>query len=452
MIDQQQPNIIEHQQAGVITRLKIKEENLPDLLRKGVSAFRTEEEKHLYLFLTVAAASSLLTNVTGEYRDKIERPNLFCAGIARPASGKGLITYVQAQFEKIHQHFLQLSEQRKEQYSIAKSEYNKQKKEDREIPTPKRPPFNVVFIPANVTSAKLIQHLNDNQTEKVPQILIDAEIDSLVGSVEAEIATISSILRKAFHGETISMSRKTDNEYIEIRECQLALSLTGTMNQILKLVNNRSDGFISRLLLYVVDAPPQVTGIIRCPTCVKPKRVFEGLSHDYFTFWQFLQEEGFEVRLDDNHLEILEEYLKEKLQEAITTYDDEASQIVLRHGLMVLKISMVLTGMRKFEYAESCTAIACSDEDFQTALSVIDKSLDNALQVYSMLPSLNYNRKSAHKDVFLQGLPSEFLRKEALENGKLLKVSEASIDRWLGGFVKSGKVEQVAAGQYRKVQ
>lgn len=450
MIDQQQPKSIQHQQAGVITRLKIKEDHLPDILRKGASAFRTEEEKHLYLFLTVAAASSLLTNVTGEYRDKIERPNLFCAGIARPASGKGLITYVQAQFEKIHQHFLHLSEQRKVQYSIAKSEYNKQKKDNPDIPTPKRPPFNVVFIPANVTSAKLIQHLNDNQSEKVPQILIDAEIDSLVGSVEAEIATISSILRKAFHGETISMSRKTDNEYIEIRECQLALSLTGTMNQIVKLVNNRSDGFISRLLLYVVDAPPQVSGIIRCSTCVKPKKVFEDLSDDYFTFWQFVQEEAFEVQLDDNHLEILQEYLEEKLQEAITSYDDEASQIVLRHGLMVLKISMVLTAMRKFEYAESSKAISCSDEDFETALAIIDRSLDNALQLYSMLPSLNYNRKSGHKDIFLSNLPKEFSRKEAVEKGKLAKVSEASIDRWLSGFLKVSKIVQVGSGLYQK--
>ncbi|RYE40067.1 MAG: DUF3987 domain-containing protein, partial [Sphingobacteriales bacterium] len=402
-------NISNLKPAGEENRLEFIRKHLPDLFLKGMNIYKTEDEQWLYLFETLAATSGLLTRVSGEHRDQPIRANLYCAGIARPASGKGLISDVQAQYYKIHAHFLEQSEKLLQVYKEDLKNYHKAKKIDPNALMPVRPPFQIVFIPANTTYAKLIQHLQDNQINGiVPQILIDAEIDSLVGSMESDLTNISSVFRKAFHGETISMSRKTDNEYSEIRDCQMALALTGTANQFIKLVNNRSDGLVSRFLVYKIDAPPKVIGIRKCPGCRDFRKIKETLANEYYQFWKFISLEDFEVELSDHQLEQLEDYLTEKLDEYVLSHGDEVAQIVLRHGVMVNKICMVLTALRKFENAESIDKMVCSDEDFSVALELIEISLGHAISFFEMLPEANYNRKTGHRSSFLQKLPNEF--------------------------------------------
>jgi len=57
-------------------------------------------------------------------------------------------------------------------------------------------------------------------------------------------------LRKAFHHERISSSKKTNNEYIEVNEPRLAVALSGTPNQVTGLIATAEDGLFSRFIFY----------------------------------------------------------------------------------------------------------------------------------------------------------------------------------------------------------
>jgi hypothetical protein len=434
--------------VGNFSQLDIDYNALPDLLSKGVHAFKTKEEKLLFLQLAITVASGLLTKVKGQYRQGTVNTNLYCVGMARPASGKGLISYVDILISKVQEHFLNQSEEALKKYRSELLEYKRNRKNDSNAKPPSRKPFKVVRIPANCTSSKLIQHIQDNHPD-VPTIMIEAEVDALVAAMESDL-TYSDILRKGFHGEIVSISRKTEAEYATITNWKMAVAMVGTPNQFVKLVNNRSDGLMSRFMVNIIDKPPVISGIRPCPGCPNLTEVFNRISKNIFDLWKFQDSSELKVDLTLEHWEALQEYLDKKLEKVVQEHGDDAAQIILRHGLMAFKICMILTAIRKFEYREIKPEMICSPDDFNIAMAIIGRSIDDSLIFYEMLPDISVNRKTGHKLKFLNYLPESFSRQQAIDLGLSNKVSTSSIDRWLGGFVKQGILLQVGPGHYKK--
>src|SRR5690606_8805336 len=60
-------------------------------------------------------------------------------------------------------------------------------------------------------------------------------------------------LRKGYHHETFSSSRKMDNEFIDIESPKLSLVLSGTPEQIHGLIHSAEDGLFSRITFYTYD-------------------------------------------------------------------------------------------------------------------------------------------------------------------------------------------------------
>jgi hypothetical protein len=54
------------------------------------------------------------------------------------------------------------------------------------------------------------------------------------------------MLRKAFHHEKISVSRKTNSEYVEVNEPQLCHCIIRTPKQIFNIIPSAEDGLFSR--------------------------------------------------------------------------------------------------------------------------------------------------------------------------------------------------------------
>src|SRR5690606_32372956 len=98
----------------------------------------------------------------------------------------------------------------------------------------------------------------------------------------------SDLLRKAFHHEQVSYSRKTGKEWIEIKKPRLSVALAGTPGQVEGLIRSAEDGLFSRFLFYTfksdvvwIDAGPTIGG-------VNLSRHFEYLSEKVFSFVEFL--------------------------------------------------------------------------------------------------------------------------------------------------------------------
>ena len=74
----------------------------------------------------------------------------------------------------------------------------------------------------------MIEHFKANDGKG---IICETEADTMSGAKNRIRGDYLTILRAAFHHETVSSTRKTDNQYDEINDPCLAVALTGTLHR-----------------------------------------------------------------------------------------------------------------------------------------------------------------------------------------------------------------------------
>ena len=83
-------------------------------------------------------------------------------------------------------------------------------------------------------------------------LLFETEGDTLSQTLKSEHGNYSDLLRKAFHHEMISMSRRKDREYVEIDNPRLSVVLAGTPEQVRRLIPDAENGLLSRFIFYFI--------------------------------------------------------------------------------------------------------------------------------------------------------------------------------------------------------
>ena len=161
-------------------------------------------------FAAIVVLSGMMINVSGVYHHKRVFPNLFLIVLAAAASGKSTISLSRKLVMPVHDIIITESKRLEQQYKIEMLQYQNAIKRGSTPIIPERPPFRVVLIPADITPSRLVQHLADAEGI-TPTILIEEEIDTSTASKKAG-GDFSYVLRKAASGETISLSRKGENQ------------------------------------------------------------------------------------------------------------------------------------------------------------------------------------------------------------------------------------------------
>jgi len=415
---------------------------LPVLLQKVVEVFGNDKERDLVLYSSLVTIGGTMTNIKGTYRQSTCYTNLFFMAIAPPASGKSAMSYPRQLAQPIHQYYMTESK-------MKQAEYKSLPKGSKGTP----PPFKVVFIPGNTSSSKLIQHLSDNSSSNTPAILFENELDTISITTASDFGNYSDILRKTFHNESVSQSRRgNDGEYLDVTCPKLAVVLSGTPGQVFKFINNREDGLLSRFLVMNFNNNQGWQNVSPCPDCINLTDYFRALSLEYFKIWEFISKDELEITLSETQWNDLEDYCGRKYLEISLLHREDATSIIKRHGIMLFKLCMILTGLRESEYSLRVNKMVCRDEDFSTALYLIDKSLYSALEIYEALPDVKSPNLNNNKEGFYDLLTGEFIRAEAVAKGKELNISERSVDRYLREFVVKLRLSQVAKGRYLKVE
>jgi hypothetical protein len=144
----------------------------------------------------------------------------------------------------------------------------------------------------------------------------------------------------------------------------------------------------------------------------------------------------------------------EKYLHQISTFvSDDAQSIVKRLGLILYRFCMIFTAIRKYQAQEYATDIQCADEDFETALTLIEIYLQHSIIMFNNLPKQEENgpfKSGDNKKQFFNALPTEFKRSEAIELGKTFKLAERTVGNLLKACI--GKyVIQPEYGVYEKL-
>lgn len=424
--------------------------NLPQLLKDGTSVFeKGSRDRDVFFTSYLAILSGCLPNVEGLYDHRTIYPPFFVFIVAPPANGKGAMTYAKETANVVHDKMKEVSDKEQEQYEL---EVKSQGNNNSDIPKDKalkQPPYRILFIPGNVSYAKLLQHLSDNQDSG---IICETEADTIGNALKKEWGNYSDLLRKAYHNERISSSKKNDNEYIEVKTPKLAVCISGTPSQVIGLVPSAEDGLFSRFTFYVYKNNLHWRDVSPNENNLNYSEYFKSLSNKVYELNQFLKQHPTTVELTKNQWETLNKRFSDNLAETCSFAGEIASSIVLRLGQILFRVCMIFTALRKFENGDSSEVVYCLDSDFQTASELCDIYQQHSLLLLNNLPKSSHNdfKSGTNKQMFSEALPPFFKRNEAVEIGKSFNISEHSVDNYLKQMLKNGVLAQPAYGAYMK--
>lgn len=428
---------------------------MPDLFREGARAFEDNPRKRdVFITSALCIISGCLPEVQGIYDQERVFPHLFSFIIAPAASGKGVLKNAKRLGDKIHNRFREESKAERKDYENEliqyKAQLSKRKKDDPIPEKPEEPKRKMLFFPADTSQAMMLQMLNDNNSRG---IICETEADTMSGTNKQDWGNYSPIMRGAFQHEKISAARKTNNEIIEVECPQLAITLSGTPAQVPKLIASAEDGLFSRFIFYAFkadivwrDPSPRPGGIVY-------NDHFEALSKYVLEMYDFFENSPTNIYLTPDQWNMLNNAFHDKLMTVVIFTSVDAASIVYRLGLILFRICMIFTSLRKFENGDCSKDITCTDEDFQAALMLSDVYLQHSLLMFNNLEEQKEAKEYKmpnNKKKLLDQLPQEFQRKEAVALGVSLGLSERLVDDFLNNSVPM-LLEKPKTGHYRKV-
>jgi hypothetical protein len=409
--------------------------HLPSPLLEGCQAFDDPRERDVFLTGALAVLSGCLTGIEGVYDRRTTYTNLFAFIIAPAASGKSALTFAKQLGDAVHKALLEENNLAMQQYRQELADYKlllSNYKRGKTLPQePEKPPFKVLFIPANSSSAMVIKHLRDGGGTG---IMCETEADTLGNVLKQDWGGYSDLLRKAFHFEKISYSRKGSNEFFEIDQPRLSVAISGTPNQILKLIPSVEDGLFSRFLFYCYAVQPAWRDVSPATGGINLTEHFARLSERTLEITRFTSENPVQFHLTADQWQRLNEHFTRLLQETNAFFGTESLSSIKRLGAILFRIAMTLTACRRFENADASPMVTCDEADFQASSQLVEAYLQHALFLFEKLPReavSAFNTMPNNKRQFILDLPKEFRRKDAVEIGEGYGLSRATVDRML---------------------
>ena len=423
--------------------------HLPDLLKAGCDVFKTDRQRDVFSTGAIAILSGIFNNVQGLYDGKMVNCNLYCFIVAPPASDKGVLTFAKGLGMSIHRRFLAENDAADKIYKAEQAQYKLALKTAdlfsvaKALPT--EPITKLLYVPANSSSAAIMRHIQQNDGGGV---ICETEADTLTNTFKQEWGNFDDLMRKAFHQEAFSYSRKTNNELVEVPYPKIALALSGTPGQASRLLVSGENGLVSRFMFYYYQTPGKWHSVSP-QNNINLDAHFKTLADRVCCIYDDLRDKAIEFSLTSVQWQQLDELFASKLAVA----DADLRSTVTRLGLIVFKIAMVLSILRNEKQLPDDGKIICSEDDFRIAFNMVNVYEVHADLVYkSLLVPKNRNVDNI-KTKFFDALPgaTSFERKEAIEVGRVLTISERQADNYLKSFSESGLLELVKYGTYRKM-
>ena len=421
-------------------------ENLPPTLKESCDVF-SGRERDVYLTCALSVISGGLFNVKGLYAQNIVYPNLYSFIIAPAASGKGSMNYAQS-LGDCYEKLLELKNtQLKSNYEQEMEVYNfkkriaKKEEDIRNLIKPEKPKFKSFFIPGNISSKRMYKQLEFNDG---CGCISETETDTLTNALKQEWGGFSDVLRKAFHHETISLSRSTELEQIKVEEPKFSLSITGTPDQVKSILSSTQNGLASRFMFYSFEAPPKWRTTFTRNISNSRKFKFEQFTQELCN--KFSSQGSRLFNLTESQGNKLDNTFREMLDDKYSSYLGDSGSLVIRLGLITYKIAMVLSAVRRDE-----PIMECEDRDFETAMKLTEVYLAHGLNVFEKINNRE-NMLPLNEERWVNKLPKEFTSGEAISIAKKLGIKERTAYKKLKDYVEMNILIRARMGVYKKLK
>jgi hypothetical protein len=412
-------------------------DNLPEDLKLLTDPF-TGREKDIVLISSLGVLSNCLPNIKGVYdRDEVFA-NLYVVIIAPPASGKGVMNFSRILIDQIHAKILKDSKA-----ALTLCESNKKKGNNiKEV----CPNIKIKILPANVSTAEVYSFMGSSDHGL---LIMESEADTLSNMLNNDWSNYSDVLRKAFHHEPISISRKMEKIFEEIKEPKLSMVVSGTPNQLQPLIKSKDNGLFSRFIIYSFDEIADFKNVFEINSR-DSKKPFESLSNEIFKMYGDLAnlKKAIDFQLTKNQMKKFIENFITIRADIIENHDAAFLSNLNRHGIIMYRICMIFTAIRQRKKILKETILVCSNKDFLIALDLTKTLLRHSQFTFNTIET---GMLSAQDEEILDDLKANFTRQQAIDIGEKMTIAKRTIDDKLSQFQKKRLIKRVSKGCYKKL-
>lgn len=411
----------------------MKVEELIKDFASALGAENSQEEMAIIKgFMTLSSA--LIPSVQFKDRDhRNTRANLYYAVVGNAGSNKSRIG-------KLEKLVIPVHNQVRSAEDALRSTLDKNEK---------KPPRKNVLLSGNITRARVIEHLCANQD--TPLIIVDSEMDSITTSMQVDHGGFRAELRKAYHGEFIGSSKKTDDELLETDFPHMSIMVTGTYDQAVKYLAPVGDGFASRHL-YDVNLKPSAFTPYGNPGSRSPESTLNLWAKHFHKLWEFYGDRSVLIDFTDNQIQQINDLGYQWEKDIKSEHEDNSLDFLFRHLLMVFKIATTATAWNAYFENERADKLTCQDDDFALALNVVKDSYRHLQDLYGVLPMKRELKVALNENelLILHKLDLEFTTDQAYEIGRESGISERRVREYLKKYVVTGSVKRKSHGKYCK--
>ena len=412
---------------------------LPTFLQELCSPFQGRE-KDIVLLSSLGVMSATLPKVFGNYSGQRYRPNLYIMIVAPAASGKGSMNNSKKLIDKIHNRIKEISE--------GDIEDCKAENKTSKTLNNKCPELEVKVIPGNVSSSKIYKHLKNSNDGL---LIFETEADTISNMIKQDWGNFSDVMRKAFHHESISISREIDDKFIEVPFPELSMVISGTPNQVKPFIQSRDNGLFSRFLFYFFEETSKWKDVSPAGVTNNFNDIFTSAGDTLFELHGKLQRNAtdIEIKLSESQWSILNSQMDLVVNLFIHLKNTDSISTLKRHGVMMFRMCMILTVIRNKDNVTFENSIQCSDDDFNAALQIMKTAIDHSISVANLL-SDKKKELPVLESLLIANLNPNFSRAEAVEHGSLLNIPTRTVDSMLSRWLNTGIIQKVTQGNYQK--
>ena len=433
-------------------------DRLPDFLKRGLTHVRNKRERDILLLSMITNISGCLPGVRMNYGGMVYSADLYLVALAGSGRGKGVMQLAAILPAAIQGYYDELNRKDEREYRQKLLKWNLEERlaaQEKRVPDldqcPEMPVERILKVAPNISKSQLILALEAGGS--VGLVMNASELDMISSAMHQEYGKYDDVMRAASQHEEVSSYFKTDHRLVIVSDPHLALCASGTPAQLHKFISSLENGMYSRVAFYVGQAHWEYKSANPGKARLDMRVYFKGMGEELLRMFIFLSGSPTEVVFTEEQWKEHTERFRTYLREVVAEDDDSPGAIVLRHGLMMSRIAMVLTALRKCEPQWNTSEWECSDEDFHTAMQIVDVLLEHSLLLSTSMDD-TAGRIRPVKAFFklrpiLKTMPREFTYSELMAAANEAGLPTASVKRYLLRLVYYQIVEK-EDGKYRK--
>ena len=433
-------------------------DRLPDFLKRGLTHVRNKRERDILLLSMITNISGCLPGVRMNYGGMVYSADLYLVALAGSGRGKGVMQLAAILPAAIQGYYDELNRKDEREYRQKLLKWNLEERlaaQEKRVPDldqcPEMPVERILKVAPNISKSQLILALEAGGS--VGLVMNASELDMISSAMHQEYGKHDDVMRAASQHEEVSSYFKTDHRLVVVSDPHLALCASGTPAQLHKFISSLENGMYSRVAFYVGQAHWEYKSANPGKARLDMRAYFKGMGEELLRMFIFLSGSSTEVIFTEEQWKEHTERFRTYLREVVAEDDDSPGAIVLRHGLMMSRIAMVLTALRKCEPQWNTSEWKCSDEDFHTAMQIVDVLLEHSLLLSTSMDD-TAGRIRPVKAFFklrpvLKKMPREFTYSELMAAANEAGLPTASVKRYLLRLVYYQIVEK-EDGKYRK--